>query len=208
MDPKDKISLAFGIPIILIAGGFAFLALTNIDVKGEEEWSNNATLIAEIGVGIVVALVVLMIAKLNEIKIEKKLSFLEISIIDDKMHRWLQRYRVVDELITVMSRYNQQVREYFTELPKRNEDDNVHLQDEIESTSTILTSSRFENDDYFSHEDIKEIKEIIAMGKVVYRGEYVPAIDEKIHNFLNSMIDLKNEINSDIRHQTRLNEAL
>jgi len=74
MKTKDKIFTGFVIPILIISGLFAYLALESINVKGNDEWSNNATLIAEVGVGIVVTLFVLLITKLNELKIEEKVS--------------------------------------------------------------------------------------------------------------------------------------
>ena len=43
-------------------------------VPPNEEWSNNITLITEIAVGVIVALMVLMIAKVNELKIEEKIT--------------------------------------------------------------------------------------------------------------------------------------
>ena len=74
MNPKDKTWLGFGIPILIISGVFTYFALTNIDIKGDDEWSNNATLIAEIGVGIIVTLFVLMITKFSEYKMDTKIS--------------------------------------------------------------------------------------------------------------------------------------
>ena len=74
MNPKDKIWLGFGIPILIISCVFAYLALTNIGVKGDNEWSNNATLIAEVGVGIVVTLFVLMITKFSDYRMNTKIS--------------------------------------------------------------------------------------------------------------------------------------
>jgi|APSaa5957512535_1039671.scaffolds.fasta_scaffold21259_3 hypothetical protein len=74
MKRRDRIFIGFTIPILVISGLFTYLALENMNVKGNDEWSNNATLIAEIGVGIIITLFVLLITKLNEIKIEEKVS--------------------------------------------------------------------------------------------------------------------------------------
>ena len=74
MNPKHKTLLIFGIPIVIVSIFFICYALTNIDTKGDDEWSNNATLIAEVGVGIIVALVVLMIARISEYEMDIKIS--------------------------------------------------------------------------------------------------------------------------------------
>lgn len=74
MKRKDRIFVGFAIPILIISGFFAYFALENMNVKGDDEWSNNATLIAEIGVGIIITIFVLLITKLNEIKIEEKVN--------------------------------------------------------------------------------------------------------------------------------------
>ena len=74
MNQNYKTKLSFGIPILGISIFFICFALTNIDTRGDDEWSNNATLIAEVGVGIIVTLFVVMISRLNEHKMDMKIS--------------------------------------------------------------------------------------------------------------------------------------
>ena len=71
---KSKLYLSFGTPIIILSLIFTYFTFANINTKGDNEWSNNATLIAEVGVGIIVTLFVLMIATVNEHKIDRKIS--------------------------------------------------------------------------------------------------------------------------------------
>ena len=73
MTSKDKILLGFGIPILIIVAIFTYLTLANIEVK-EDEWSNNATLLAEVGIGIAVALFILMLTKMSEFRMDAKVS--------------------------------------------------------------------------------------------------------------------------------------
>ena len=73
MAPKDKTLLGFGIPLLIVVATFAYLALANIEIK-EDEWSNNATLLAEVGIGIAVALFILMLTKLSEFRMDAKIS--------------------------------------------------------------------------------------------------------------------------------------
>ena len=49
------------------------MTLANIEVK-EDEWSNNATLLAEVGIGIAVALFILMLTKMSEFRMDAKVS--------------------------------------------------------------------------------------------------------------------------------------
>ena len=53
---------------------FTCLTLSFIATKGDDEWSNNATLTAEVGVGIVITLIVLTITRFNESKMDTKIS--------------------------------------------------------------------------------------------------------------------------------------
>ena len=71
---EDKKKLDFKILIIIISIAFFFLALINIGVKGENELSNNATLIVEVGMGIIITLVVFRNTKFNECKMDEKIS--------------------------------------------------------------------------------------------------------------------------------------
>ena len=77
MNKSDRIFVVFLISIVIVFGSFTYFAIENIDIKGELEWSNNATLIAEVGVGIIVTLVVLMIAKRSEQKMDDKITRIE-----------------------------------------------------------------------------------------------------------------------------------
>ena len=74
MNSERKTLLKFGIPTIVVSIIIAYCSYTSINIKGNDEWSNNATLIAEIGVGIVIALLVSMITKVSESRIETKIS--------------------------------------------------------------------------------------------------------------------------------------
>ena len=74
MNHGKKIRMGFGIPIAIISITFFSLTLISIDVKGHDEWSNNATLIVEVGVGIIVTLFVLMFTQINEHKMDTKIS--------------------------------------------------------------------------------------------------------------------------------------
>ena len=63
--------------IILIA----ILSLTliyfisaSINTKGDDEWSNNATLIAELGVGVIITVVVVAMARVHQHEIDRKIS--------------------------------------------------------------------------------------------------------------------------------------
>ena len=73
MNPKSKIQL-ISILLILCSIVFVCLTLTQINIKGNDELSNNATLTAEIGVGVIIALIVLRITTLSEYKIDGKIS--------------------------------------------------------------------------------------------------------------------------------------
>ena len=74
MTPKNKVWIGLGILILIITPVFAYLALEYVNVKGDYEWSNNATLFAEVGIGIVVALFILMLTKMNEFRMDAKIS--------------------------------------------------------------------------------------------------------------------------------------
>ena len=74
MNKKNKTLLIFVSLILAAIAIVVFLALDNVNNKGNDEWSNNATLITEIGVGIIVALIILMLTKLNEHKMDAKIS--------------------------------------------------------------------------------------------------------------------------------------
>ena len=60
--------------MVLSIISFTSLTLYFIDTKGDDEWSNNATLTAEIGVGIVITLIVLTVTRFNESKMDTKIS--------------------------------------------------------------------------------------------------------------------------------------
>ena len=90
MTPKDKTLLGFGIPLLIVVATFAYLALANIEIK-EDEWSNNATLLAEVGIGIAVALFILMLTKLSEFRMDAKIS----SILDVIQER--EKIRIENE---------------------------------------------------------------------------------------------------------------
>ena len=70
----DKKNSVFIIMIIIISIDFFFLSLIDIGGKGENELSNNTTLIAEVGLGIIITLIVLKNTKLNERKMDEKIS--------------------------------------------------------------------------------------------------------------------------------------
>ena len=74
MTPKNKVWIGLGIPILIITAFFAYLASEYVDVKGDYEWSNNSTLLAEVGIGIVVALLILMLTKMSEFRMDTKIS--------------------------------------------------------------------------------------------------------------------------------------
>ena len=98
MNKKDQIFLGFGIPIVVIGAIFTWLAMENLYVKGDQEWSNNATLIAEIGVGIIITLFVLMITKDSERKTNKKIETIYSSVKKEnykKLSVKIDRIRVV-----------------------------------------------------------------------------------------------------------------
>ena len=71
---KDERELVFLILIIIISSAFFSLILIDIGGKGVNELSNNSTLIAEVGLGIIITLVVFRNTKLNERKMDEKIS--------------------------------------------------------------------------------------------------------------------------------------
>ena len=74
MNEVKKITLLFVIEILIAIGYFFSLTLIIIDNEGHYELSNNVTLIAEIGVGVIITLSVLMITQINEHKMDTKIS--------------------------------------------------------------------------------------------------------------------------------------
>ena len=74
LSKKSNLYLSFGIPIIILSLIVACFIFAYINAKGDDEWSNDATLIAEVGVGVIITLSVVMFTRVHEDKIETQIS--------------------------------------------------------------------------------------------------------------------------------------
>lgn len=95
----DRLYLIFGILIVGVIVGFGLWASANVVIPDDEkEWSNNVTLIVEIGVGIVVTLFVLLFTKVSESKMDQKIQTIYSSVIKEeykKLSVKIDRIRIV-----------------------------------------------------------------------------------------------------------------
>ncbi len=74
MNQERKMKFGFVTVILITSCVIGYLTVVNIDVKGDGEWSNNSTLIVEVGIGIIVTLTILMITKISEYRMDAKVS--------------------------------------------------------------------------------------------------------------------------------------
>ena len=177
MSSERKIWLGFGIPTIVVAIIIAYCSYTSINIKGNDEWSNNATLIAEIGVGIVIALLVLMITKVNESKIDTKISNVLNIVKEREMIKKEKENQVYD---SILSTFNEIQNEIMTVLKesKLYKKSNDYTEREMHKEQIILSCNRIEqcseitlsdpnkiSSEFFNLDDLRTIKTILSVCK-------------------------------------------
>lgn len=95
-----------------------FMSWSFRNVAPENEWPNNITLIIEIVVGVVVAAIVFMVAKTNEIKIDEKITNV-LNIVEEreKIQKEKERFAqgTLYETLEHIQRYISQILSEFTE---------------------------------------------------------------------------------------------
>lgn len=177
MKRKDRILVGFIIPILVIVGSLAYFALENINVKGNDEWSNNATLIAEIGVGAIITLLVLLVTKLNEIKIEEKIISVFDIVTEQEKVRKEKEYSIQSRLYKTFVNMNDHLSQILANVDAYNKTRDSSLMEKYKNqiisdcshisllSEEYLDDSTLISTEFFNFNTIKRLKTISAVCK-------------------------------------------
>jgi len=102
-----------------------FLSLPFRNIPAAEEWSNNITLITEIAVGVVVTLIVLMITKVNELKIEEKITTVLDIVEEQKKIQQEKERQVRSSILSTLEEIQSKIKQIIleSELYKKSENE-------------------------------------------------------------------------------------
>jgi len=145
VNAKDQLIIKFGVPIITSIIVFGLVAISVVDVDDDQEWSNNATLIAEVGVGIVVTLFVLLISKISEQKMDEKVTdVLDIIKAREEIQKE-KELQIHDSVLSTFKEIKIEIKEILeeTELYLASENDNV--QQKYHENQIILGYEQIKN---------------------------------------------------------------
>lgn len=205
MNKHDQIFIGFLIAIVAVAAIFTYFAIENRNIKGDAEWSNNATLIAEVGVGIVITMVVLMITKLSESKMNHKISSIQLIVRGEVVDKLIKRKDTIQELRELLILITSQATIFFMHLPKGTADDNLYNEQILHGYLDSLKGVRFENTEYFSNEEIKKIKEIGVLASVTFEGNLSTELSSKVDDLNDILKQNLDKIRKEIDRETKRN---
>ena len=215
MNSENKIWLIFGILITIVLIVIIYYTSASINIKGNDEWSNNATLIVEVGVGVIIALLVLMITKVNESKMDTKISNVLDIVKEREMIRKEKEIQVYDSILSAFNEIQNEIITVLDESKLYGKSDD-YTERKMHKDQIVLSCNRIEqcseltlNDpnkislEFFNSETIDAIKTILNVCKNKPEfNENDKTVEVSFCNNLKSMIEPRiAELNTKIKKE-------
>lgn len=142
------------IAISIIAA--ALISLQFKDVSSEEEWPNNVTLITEVAVGLIITLIVLMITKVNELEIEKKITNVLDIVKEQKKIQQEKERQVLSSTLSTLQEIQSKIKQILLESELYKKSENL-IEKQSHKDQIILECSHIQELSMRNLDDVNKI---------------------------------------------------